>query len=249
MIRFGLHLCLVIFLAGDGLTQTRPPKSPVKARAKVDSQSGPKTSRAAVSKQRPRLSKRQVRQALAFARSHHPELAKLIGRLRSVEDRTAYDKAIAELLKTAQRLESLKESNLERYGMMLELWKLESQARLMVARSMMKPDPKRDAKLRETLRKRAELRRIMLLADIKRSQARIERIESQLKSLENLDAATDRELQRLKRSARIAATRTKGRSGKKPKTVVPVKAGTRKPGKPSKTTDKTTVKTKDDSKP
>ena len=249
MIRLGLHFCLVIFLAGDGLTQTRPPKSPVKARAKVDSQSGPKTSRAAVSKQRPRLSKRQVRQALAFARSHHPELAKLIGRLRSVEDRTAYDKAIAELLKTAQRLESLKESNLERYGMMLELWKLESQARLMVARSMMKPDPKRDAKLRETLRKRAELRRIMLLADIKRSQARIERIESQLKSLENLDAATDRELQRLKRSARIAATRTKGRSGKQPKTVVPVKAGTGKPGKPSKTTVKTTVKTKDNSKP
>jgi hypothetical protein len=202
-----------------------------------------------VSKQRLGLSKRQVRQALAFARSHHPELAKLIGRLRSVEDRTAYDKAIAELLKTAQRLESLKESNLERYGMMLELWKLESQARLMVARSMMKPDPKRDAKLRETLRKRAELRRVMLLVDIKRSQARIERIESQLKSLENLDAATDRELQRLKRSARIAATRTKGRSGKQPKTVVPVKAGTGKPGKPSKTTVKTTVKTKDNSKP
>jgi hypothetical protein len=250
VIRFGLHLCLVIFLAGDGLTQTRPPKSPVKARAKVDSQSGPKASRAAVSKPRPRLSKRQVRQALAFARLHHPELAKLIERLRSVQDRTAYDKAVAELSKTAQRLESLKESNFERYGMMLELWKLESQARLMVARSMMKPDPKRDAQLRETLRKRAELRRIMLLADIKRSQARIDRIESQLKSLENLDAATDRELQRLKRSARIAATRTKGRSGKQPpKTVVPVKSGTGKPGKPSKTTVKTTVKTKGDSKP
>ncbi len=249
MIRLGLHLCLVILLAGDGLTQTRPSKSPVKAGAKVDSQTGPKTSRAAVSKQRLGLSKRHVRQALAFARSHHPELAKLIERLRSVQDRTAYDKAIAELSKTAQRLESLKESNLERYGMMLELWKLESQARLMVARSMMKPDPKRDAKLRETLRKRAELRRIMLLVDIKRSQARIERIESQLKSLENLDAATDRELQRLKRSARIAASSTKGRSGKQPKTVVPVKAGTGRRGKPSKTTGKTTVKTKDNSKP
>ncbi len=246
MIRFGLHLCLVIFLAGDGLAQTRPSRSPVKARAKVDSQSGPKTPRAAVSKQRPRLSKRQVRQALAFARSHHPELAKLIERLRSVQDRTAYDKAVAELSKTAQRLESLKESNLERYGMMLELWKLESQARLMVARSMMKPDPKRDAQLRETLRKRAELRRILLLADIKRSQARIERIESQLKALENLDAATDRELQRLKRSARMVVTRAKGRSGKQSKTVAPVKAGT---GKPSKKRVKTTVKTKGDSKP
>ena len=77
-------------------------------------------------------------------------------------------------------------------------------------------------------------------------EARIGRIESQLKSLENLDTATDRELQRLKRSARISAARAKGRSGKRPKSVVPVKAGT---GKPSKTRVKTTVKTKGDSKP
>ena len=243
MIRSGLCLCLVIALAADGLAQTRPSKSPAQSDSKAKSQP--------VSKQQARLNKRQNKQALAFARLHHPELARLIERLKSVKDRRAYDKAIAELSKTARRIEPVKASNPKRYGMLLELWQLESQARLMVARSMMKPDPKRDAKLRETLRKRAELRRVMLLADIKRSQARIERIESQLKSLENLDAATDRELQRLKRSARISAARAKGRSGKRPKSVVPVKAGKPtskprgKPGKPSKTT----VKTKDKSKP
>jgi len=247
MIRSGLCLCLVIALAADGLAQTRPSKSPAQSDSTAKSQP--------VSKQQARLNKRQNKQALAFARLHHPELARLIERLKSVKDRRAYDNAIAELSKTARRIEPVKVSNPKRYGMLVELWKLESQARLMVARSMMKPDPKRDARLRETLRKRAELRRIMLLADIKRSQARIERIESQLKALENLDAATDRELQRLKRSARITAARTKGRSGKQPRTVVPVKAGKPttnqpakprgKPGKPSKTT----VKTKDKSKP
>ena len=265
MIRSGLCLCLVMALAADGLAQTRPSnspsKAPAKARSKVKSQPRPKTSRAGLSKskQRSRLSKRQVKQALAFARLHHPELAELIGRLKSVENRAAYEKAIAELSRTARRLEPLKASNPERHGMLVELWKLESQARLMVARSMMKPDPERDARLRETLRKRAELRRVMLRADIKRSQARIERIEAQLKSLENLDAATDRELQRLKRSARMTAARRKGRGGKQPKAVVPVKAGKPtanqparprdKPRKSRSTTVKTTVKTKDKSKP
>ena len=253
MTRIGICLCLVIALATDGLAQKSPAKNPAKNPANAKSPTNPKSpvkrSRAGASKRRAQLGKVQIKQAFAFAKAHHPELAKLIGRLQSAGNRAAYHKAITELSRTARRLEPIKTANPERYEMMVELWKLGSQARLMVARSMMKPDPKRDALLRETLRKRAELRRIMLLADFKRSQARIDRIQAQLKLLENLDAATDRELQRLKRSARIAVTRTKGRSGKQPKTVVPVKAGTGKPGKPSKTTVKTTVKTKDNSKP
>jgi len=110
----------------------------------------------------------------------------------------------------------------------------------MVARSMVKPDPKNDASLREILRERAELRRIMLQADIKRSRARVERFQSQLKALENLDKATDRELQRLRRSARMTVTRKLGRGGK---------TTAKQPVKPRKTTVKTTVKTKDKSKP
>ena len=112
--------------------------------------------------------------------------------------------------------------------MLLELWKLESQARLMVARSTMKPDAGLELRLRVTLHKRAELRRTMLLSDIKRSRARILRIESQLKSLNDLDAATDRELQRLKRTARITAARTRGRGVKRsPVNTTPVKKPTR----------------------
>ena len=254
MTRIGICLCLVIALATDGLAQKSPAKNPAKNPANAKSPTNPKSpvkrSRAGASKRRAQLGKVQIKQAFAFAKAHHPELAKLIGRLQSAGNRAAYNKAITELSRTARRLEPIKTANPERYEMMVELWKLESQARLMVARSMMKPDPKRDALLRETLRKRAELRRIMLLADFKRSQARIDRIQVQLKLLENLDAATDRELQRLKRSARITAARRKGRGGKQPRTVVPVKAG--KPVKPRGTPrkpSKATVKTKDKSKP
>ena len=143
------------------------------------------------------------KQSLAFARTHHPELAKLISRLKNAGNRPAYDKAVLELFRTAERLERAKVANPKRYELMLELWKLESQARLMVAQQAMKPDDDRDARLKRTLRRRAELRREMLAADIKRSRERIGRIETQLKALENLDAAADRELRRLQRAVKM----------------------------------------------
>ena len=225
----------------------KPVKSVVKKPVKVLGKSPGKRP----SKQRTQLNTVAIKQAFAFAQAHHPELAKLLGRLQSAGNRAAFQKAITELSRTARRLKPIKKTNPERYEMMVELWKLESQARLMVARSAMEsdPDPERDVRLRETLRKRSELRRTMLLSDIKRSQARIERIETQLKSLEDLDAATDRELRRLKRTARITAARTKGRGGKRPGKVVPVKAGKRplrpgaKPGA-SKQPNKTKIKIK-----
>ena len=235
MIRNGLCICLVIVVAANGWAQV-----PGKTRPNVDSQPKSKNGRKTVSKQRPRPNKRQVKQALAFARTHHSELASLIERLKAVRDRSAYDKAIAELSRTVQRIEPVKVTNPKRHAMLVELWKLESQARPMVARSMVKPDPKNGASLREILRERAELRRIMLQADIKRSRARVERFQSQLKALENLDRATDRELQRLRRSARMTVTRKLGRGGK---------TTAEQPVKPRKTTVKTTVKTKDKSKP
>jgi len=273
MTRIGLCLCLVIALAVDGLAQKSPAKNPAKqpvknaakqpgkkpvkrpanAKSPTRSKSPVKRTRGGASKQRAQLNRVEINRAFAFAKAHHPELAKLIGRLQSAGNPAAFHKAITELSRTARRLEPIKKANPERYEMMVELWKLESQARLMVARSAMEsdPDPARDARLRETLRKRSELRRTMLLSDIKRSQARIERIELQLKSLEDLDAATDRELQRLKRLARITAARTKGRAGKRPGKVVkrPLKPGAKqsfskqskqpkKPNKPNKTTIK-----------
>ena len=174
-----------------------------------------------------RLDERQRRRALAFARTHHPELAKLIGRLKKSGTKGAYEKALGELSRTVRRLEPIKRGNPERYEMQVALWKLESEARLLVARQAMKSDadPELESRLRETLRKRATLRRNMLENDIKRSRARIERIESQLESLQNLDAAADRELRRLKRTARIAADRSKRFRSR----TVPVKSGA-KPG-------------------
>ena len=102
--------------------------------------------------------------------------------------------------------------------------------------------------MKRTLRRRAELRREMLAADIKRSRERIGRIETQLKTLENLDAAADRELRRLQRAAKMTVNRSKGRSGKRDRKAVSAEVGRRK-GKTGKQAVKKTVRTKDESKP
>ena len=155
MNRLFLCVCLVITLAGVGRGQSDPSKP----KAKVGRTARTKSS---VAKQRTRrLNKREAKQSLAFARTHHPELAKLISRLKNAGNRPAYDKAVLELFRTAERLERAKVANPKRYELMLELWKLESQARLMVAQQAMKPDDDRDARLKRTLRRRAELRREM----------------------------------------------------------------------------------------
>ncbi len=242
MNRLFLCVCLVITLAGVGRGQSDPSKP----KAKVGRAARTKSS---VAKQRPRrLNKREAKQSLAFARTHHPELAKLISRLKNAGNRPAYDEAVLELFRTAERLERGKGANPKRYELMLELWKLESQARLMVAQQAMKPDDDRDARLKRTLRKRAELRREMLAADIKRSRERIGRIETQLKTLENLDEAADRELRRLQRAAKMTVSRSKGRSGKRDRKAVSAEAG-RRTGKQGKQAVKKTVRTKDKSKP
>jgi len=245
VIRLALCVCLVITLADVGWAQSDSSKAESKAGRKAN----PSSPRPTPSKQRTRrLNKRQVKQSLAFARAHHPELAKLVSRLKGAGNRSAYDKAVLELFRTAERLERAKAANPKRYEMLLELWKLESQARLMVAQQTMKPDPDRAARLKQTLRKRAELRREMLSADIKRSRERIDRIEIQLKALENLDAAADRELRRLKRSAKMTADRSKSRRAKSARKAVSARTG-RRTGKQGKQTVKKTVGTKDKSKP
>ena len=87
-----------------------------------------------------RLDERQRRRALAFARTHHPELAKLIGRLKKSGTKGAYEKALGELSRTVRRLEPIKRGNPERYEMQVALWKLESTSlyfiQLLKTRSM-----------------------------------------------------------------------------------------------------------------
>jgi len=177
-------------------TSPRPTPSPRKPKSKT--------------KPRQPLTAAQEQRAILFARQHHPELEKLVGRLKTSR-KGAYRKAVRELYRTADRLGRLQKSNPKRYGLLLELWQLESQARLLVARSMMQSDPQLDEQLKSTLRRRASLRLQVLRSDRERSRGRLDRLDDQIRELEDLDAATERELQRLQKFTRIGRSRRRSK--------------------------------------
>ena len=166
----------------------------------------------------------QEKQARDFARRHHPELARLIERLQASKQQRQYRRAVAELFRTFEKLERVKKSNPERHKSLLGMWQLDSQARLLLAQSMMRPDSGIDKRLRETLRKRAELRRQMLSRDRERSRVRIEKLETQLKSLEDLDAVAERELKRLKKSTRVKLSKRQKKKSRNATKTQPAKS-------------------------
>ncbi len=190
--RVSLATILLLLLWGPVLAQSDGPaaKSPNKSpRKKVTP--------------RPPLTAAQEKQALGFARQHHSELAGLIQRLKSAKQKRQYRRAVAELFRTFEKLERVRKSNPERHGFLLGMWQLDSQARLLLAQSMMRPDPALDKRLRQTLRKRAELKQQMLTRDRDRSRVKISKLEKQLRSLDDLDAVAERELQRLKKLTKV----------------------------------------------
>ncbi len=123
--------------------------------------------------------------ALSFVRQHHPELAGLLVHLKRGNSRQ-YEQAMRELFRTSERLAQFKERDSERYELELEIWKQESQIRLLVARMTMKPnDPAMQEKLRAMLLDRVDLRIKRQRFERDRLAARLERLESDIDSLES----------------------------------------------------------------
>ena len=88
--------------------------------------------------------------AQLFAERHHPELARLLGRLRETNPEE-YKKAIQELFATSERLARLMGRTPERYELELAAWKVDSRIRLLAARSAMGESADRREALKELL--------------------------------------------------------------------------------------------------
>lgn len=140
-------------------------------------------------------------QAVAFARSHHSELADLLEQLRQ-NSAAEYRKALQDLYRTADRLEKLRDRDAERYPLELELWKLESRIRLLTAQLLMGASVSLEADLKNLIVQRIELRSRILQLDRERATQRIATIDRELETLRaDPEAAALRELDRLKKNA------------------------------------------------
>jgi hypothetical protein len=164
--------------------------------------------------------------ALEFARAHHPELADLIARLKQ-SNRAEFRRAVRDVNMARVRLERVKEKTPNRYGMALEEWKLDSQIRLLAARSAMSDeDPAVQEELKALLHQRIEKRLKNLTDERDRLAARLAKLNEQIAKQDgDVDAKVAAELEQLRNSV--------------------TKAGGRKPAKKSKTPAETTSTTQD----
>jgi hypothetical protein len=145
-----------------------------------------------------------------FARTHHPELANLLERLRRANPR-AYRAAIIDLSKDRVRLERLQERAPERYEYELQLWTMDSQVRLLAARAGRGNADEIRPRLKELMQQRQEFRLNHLRQERERLAARLERVDGQIAEIESrptADADVDALLARVKTRVQAGQGRT-----------------------------------------
>jgi len=149
-------------------------------------------------------------EAIAFAKQHHPELARLLEHLKN-SSQQHYRHAIVDLARIQQRLERMKEKDSARYEFDLKAWKLKSRILLTVAQLEMNQDDEQvQQKLKEILAQKIALEKSRLEYERRSLQQRLERIDSQLERLsENEADLVQRQFQQLLRQRKMAAERRK----------------------------------------
>jgi hypothetical protein len=156
--------------------------------------------------------------ALAFARKHHPELAKLLVGLEP-RNRKAYSRAMHELYRTSERLARAQgRLTAERYEMELDAWKLDSRIRLLAARVSLskKNNPKLEAELKQALLDRVNIRIQKIRQEQTRLNQRLEKLNASLLSIEkNREKTAAQYLLRAKRGLSL-----KNRNSRTNKTFV-----------------------------
>lgn len=155
-----------------------------------------------------RISKDAEKGAIEFAQQHQPAMASLVKRLRN-RNPEAYDKAIRELSADAVRLTKFEERQPQRFQSELDLWKVDSEIRIQLARWTVSGSDRIEATLRGLLTKRQKLRRQRIEFERQRLQARLTAIDEQLQQPASQRAeGIDREWAKLTRRLRPANSKT-----------------------------------------
>jgi hypothetical protein len=112
--------------------------------------------------------------AMSFVAQNHPELRRLL-RTLAESDAEAYQSAVRELFADSERLADVQAKDPELYAVELELWRLGSRTKLMVARMQNDAtgDPEHVKRVRNLVRKSAEL-------DLERRRIELRRLEQTL---------------------------------------------------------------------
>lgn len=170
------------------LTEKAPARKPAAEAAKANAEPIPPKREAA---------------AIKFAQKHHPELAELLGGLKASHSEQ-YAKAVRELDKTRERLDKARETDANRYTILLREWQLDSRVRLLAARLTMRTSEELETELRQALTERHDVRLQLLTYDREKSKTRLQKMDEQIaEHLQNRQSSIDREFDRIKKSAEM----------------------------------------------
>jgi len=160
------------------------------------------------------ISPKREKQAIAFAKSHHPELANLIQRLKKHKPRE-YKRAIRDLDTTLTKLDRFKNRDGERYRLTLERWEIDSRIRLLAARVSVMGSSKDKSELKSLIKQRVDLQLELLRHDHKMAEKRIKKLKSLISDIEqNQESIVNTELKKIQRSIRKTAQPAKNKTNK-----------------------------------
>jgi len=179
-----------------------------------------------------KLSVDQEDRALKFAGKHHPELAKLLERLRGTSP-SGFARGIREVHLAVQRLERFREKQPARFEAELENWKTASEIRLLTAKWAMSQNAGLEKQIRALLRVRQQSRLDRLREDRTKLAARLQQLDDQIgMGTEELEVDLVKEWDRLAKQA-TASAKAQRRSRKKKSTAKEKsKPATKKPSEP-----------------
>ncbi|MBC7967610.1 MAG: hypothetical protein H7Z17_16980 [Fuerstia sp.] len=190
----------VLLIGGDGAAFAAEPPADA-----VRSDSPKPGDKATDKKTRPELSESDLTVTMAFASEHHPELARLLEHLKKSRP-SEFHRAVRELNQQIQALEKLRERNPARYAHQLELWKNDSQIRVLVAKWSRSQDDALEQEIRGLLQQRRDMKLAQLKADQQRLTEQMQKLEKQIATLS--DSQLEREWEQL--AKRTNASRKAG---------------------------------------
>ena len=148
-------------------------------------------------KKRPELSESDLKLTLEFAAEHHPELARLLKHLRQSRPQE-FQRAARELHLQVLTLHKLRDRNPVRYAHQLEVWKYDSQIRVLVAKWSRTRDESLELNIRGLLQQRREAKLAQLQAEHARLTEQLQKVQDQISShAEASDAAIERDWEQL----------------------------------------------------
>lgn len=193
-------------------------------------------------KQKETTPEEREKNALAFVKEHHPELAEILAGLKENKPHE-FQRGLREIQGVSQRIAKFREKQPERYALEVQVWKAGSRARLLAAQGAM-DDAASDElkeKIKSELLSQEEGKLKLLEYEQAELQKRLETVQGKLKNgrdgietrvdqgVDKLLSSAQKQQEAIEKRKELAAKRKIARTKETPKEAVSTKVTDEKP--------------------